>query len=156
AYKMAVEHQGSPTVILAKTVKGWTLGNTIESRNATHQIKKLSPDQLRAFRDRLQLPIPDHALADGEAPFWHPGRQSAEYGYMVARRRALDGPMPARVVRHRSVASPSPETFADVLAGTGDKMQASTTTAFARLARNLLRDPNVGKQIVPIVPDEAR
>ncbi|MFI5045972.1 MAG: pyruvate dehydrogenase (acetyl-transferring), homodimeric type [Acidimicrobiia bacterium] len=156
AYKMAVEHEGSPTVILAKTVKGWTLGSGIESRNATHQIKKLGPDELKVFRDRLQLPIPDAELADGDPPYWHPGTDSPEYEYMTARRRALDGPVPERLVRKKTFVMPPADTYADVLAGTGEKLQASTTTAFARLLRNLLRDPGIGTRVVPIIPDEAR
>jgi pyruvate dehydrogenase E1 component len=173
AYKMAVEHEGSPTVILAKTVKGWTLGAGIESRNATHQIKKLTPKELRAFRDRLQIPIPDAEVDDGDPPFWHPGTESPEFEYMMARRRALGGSVPERVVhqkmfsvpiRERTAASTSTSTstpdgggpFTDVLAGTGEKVQASTTTAFARLLRNLLRDPDIGARVVPIIPDEAR
>jgi pyruvate dehydrogenase E1 component len=163
AYKMAVEHEGSPTVILAKTIKGWTLGEGIESRNATHQIKKLTPDALKTFRDRLQLPIPDSELADGDPPFWHPGTDSPEFEYMMARRRTLDGSVPERVVRKKMFTVPVRDreaevsgTYADVLAGTGEKVQASTTTAFARLLRNLLRDPDIGSRIVPIIPDEAR
>ncbi|MET0895930.1 MAG: pyruvate dehydrogenase (acetyl-transferring), homodimeric type, partial [Acidimicrobiia bacterium] len=156
AYKMAVEHEGSPTVILAKTVKGWTLGSGIESRNATHQIKKLAADELSVFRDRLELPIPDSELADGDPPYWHPGVDSPEYEYMTARRRALDGPVPERVVRKKTFVMPPDTTYGDVLAGTGEKVQASTTTAFARLLRNLLRDPSIGSRVVPIIPDEAR
>jgi pyruvate dehydrogenase E1 component len=163
AYKMAVEHEGSPTVILAKTIKGWTLGAGIESRNATHQIKKLTPDELLSFRDRLQLPIPESEVTDGDPPFWHPGTDSPEFEYMMARRRALGGSVPERVVRKKMFAVPARGAtndnagpYADVLAGTGEKVQASTTTAFARLLRNLLRDPDVGARIVPIIPDEAR
>ena len=173
AYKMAVEHEGSPTVVLAKTVKGWTLGEGIESRNATHQIKKLTPKELRTFRDRLQVPIPDSEIDDGDPPFWHPGTDSPEFEYMMARRRALGGSVPERVVhtkmfsvpvREMSRSKDAPETstpkdagpYTDVLAGTGEKVQASTTTAFARLLRNLLRDPDVGTRVVPIIPDEAR
>jgi pyruvate dehydrogenase E1 component len=163
AYKMAVEHEGSPTVVLAKTVKGWTLGEGIESRNATHQIKKLTPKELRTFRDRLQVPIPDSEIDDGDPPFWHPGTDSPEFEYMMARRRALGGSVPERVVHQKMFSVPvhghTPDNagpFADVLAGTGEKVQASTTTAFARLLRNLLRDPDIGSRIVPIIPDEAR
>jgi pyruvate dehydrogenase E1 component len=164
AYKMAVEHEGSPTVILAHTVKGWTLGAGIESRNATHQIKKLGPAELKVFRDRLQLPIPDSVLEDGDPPFWHPGTDSPEFEYMMARRRSLDGSVPERVVRAKALPMPARVSstgapvgpFADVFAGTGDKVQASTTTAFARLLRNLLRDPDLGARVVPIIPDEAR
>jgi pyruvate dehydrogenase E1 component len=153
---MAVEHEGSPTVILAKTIKGWTLGSSIESRNATHQIKKLTAAELKVFRDRLQLPIPDSELEDGDPPYWHPGLDSPEYEYMTARRRALDGPVPERIVRWKPLPTPGDNAFADVLVGTGDKVQASTTTAFARMLRNLLRDPGIGTRIVPIIPDEAR
>ncbi|MFN8028257.1 MAG: pyruvate dehydrogenase (acetyl-transferring), homodimeric type [Acidimicrobiia bacterium] len=159
AYKMAVEHQGSPTVILAKTVKGWTLGEGIESRNSTHQIKKLGPEELRVFRDRLNLPIPDAEITDGDPPFWHPGMNSPEFEYMMERRRALNGSVPERVNRSKTFVLPARDDtspFKDVFAGTGDKVQASTTTAFARLLRNLLRDPAIGNRIVPIIPDEAR
>jgi pyruvate dehydrogenase E1 component len=162
AYKMAVEHEGSPTVILAKTIKGWTLGEGIESRNATHQIKKLTPKELKAFRDRLQLPIPDSEVDDGDPPFWHPGTDSPEFEYMMARRRALGGSVPERVVRQKMFSVPVRGTtegggpYTDVLAGTGEKVQASTTTAFARMLRNLLRDPDIGERVVPIIPDEAR
>jgi pyruvate dehydrogenase E1 component len=156
AYKVAVEHRGSPTAILVKTVKGWSLGAEIEGRNATHQIKKLGPEELKAFRDRLRLPIADSELDDGDPPYYHPGTDSPEYEYLVARRRALDGPMPERVVRRRTFVLPGRDTYADMLAGTGEKVQASTTTAFARLLRNLLRDPAIGRRVVPIIPDEAR
>ena len=156
AYKVAVEHRGSPTVILAKTVKGWTLGQGLEARNATHQIKKLDVDALKQFRDRLELPIPDRELADGDPPYYHPGPQSAEYEYVAARRRVLHGPLPERVVRAKPVELPGDATYADLLTGSGEKTQASTTTAFARLLRNLLRDPHLGRRVVPIIPDEAR
>ena len=106
AYKMAVEHEGSPTVILAKTVKGWTLGDGIESRNATHQIKKLSADELKVFRDRLQIPIPDSEVEDGDPPFFRPGTESEEFEYMMSRRRALGGSVPERVVQKKMFAMP--------------------------------------------------
>ncbi|TMK67302.1 MAG: pyruvate dehydrogenase (acetyl-transferring), homodimeric type, partial [Actinobacteria bacterium] len=156
AYKMAVEHHGSPTAILVNTVKGWSLGSEIEGRNATHQIKKLGPDELKRFRDRLRLPIPDQELDDGVPPYAHPGAESPEYEYLMARRRELDGPLPDRVVRKKAFALPGREAYADMLAGTGEKVRASTTTAFSRMLRNLLRDPSIGRRIVPIVPDEAR
>jgi pyruvate dehydrogenase E1 component len=146
-------------VILAKTVKGWTLGEGIESRNSTHQIKKLGPAELRVFRDRLDIPIPDSEIDDGDPPFWHPGMDSPEFEYMMERRRALAGSVPERVERARTFSLPARDTtspFAEVFKGTGEKVQASTTTAFARLLRNLLRDPAIGNRIVPIIPDEAR
>ncbi len=156
AYRAAMEHNGSPTVILAKTVKGWTLGTALEARNATHQIKDLDADQLKVFRDRLELPISDAELEDGDPPYYHPGMDSPEYEYLTARRRALGGPLPERVTRARPLPTPPRELFADFLAGTGDKVQASTTTAFSRMLRNLLRDEGIGKRVVPIIPDEAR
>jgi pyruvate dehydrogenase E1 component len=156
AYRMAVEHKGSPTVILAKTVKGWTLGSALEARNATHQIKDLDSDQLKIFRDRLGVPISDAELEDGDPPYYHPGTDSPEYEYLMARRRALGGPLPARVVRAQPIPTPPADAFADFLEGTGEKVQASTTTAFARMLRNLMRDPGLGQRVVPIVPDEAR
>ena len=156
AYRAAMEHNGSPTVILAKTVKGWTLGTALEARNATHQIKDLDADQLKVFRDRLELPISDAELEDGDPPYYHPGMDSPEYEYLTARRRALGGPLPERVTRAQPLPTPPRELFADFLAGTGDKVQASTTTAFSRMLRNLLRDEGIGKRVVPIIPDEAR
>jgi pyruvate dehydrogenase E1 component len=156
AYKTAVEHRGSPTVILAKTIKGWTLGEGLEARNATHQIKKLDVAALKRFRDRLELPIPDSALEEGDPPYYHPGTDSPEYEYLAARQRALHGPLPERVVRRKAVVLPDRETYRDLLAGSGEKVRASTTSAFARLLRNLLRDPHLGRRVVPIIPDEAR
>jgi len=157
AYKAAVEHTGSPTVILAKTVKGWTLGPDFEARNATHQIKKMTEAELKTFRDRLYLEIPDEVLeGDALPPYYHPGKDSPEYEYMMERRRALDGFLPHRVVRARPVPQPPADAYTDLLAGTGEKVQASTTTAFARLVRKLMQDPNVGERVVPIIPDEAR
>ncbi|MGH9022929.1 MAG: pyruvate dehydrogenase (acetyl-transferring), homodimeric type, partial [Acidimicrobiia bacterium] len=156
AYRAAVQHQGSPTVILAKTIKGWTLGPEFEARNATHQMKKMSVEELRIFRDRLSLDIPDRLLEAGEPSYVHPGTDSEEYEYLIARRRALGGPVPERIVRHRLLPAPASDPFADLLKGTGAKVQASTTSAFARLLRNLVRDRNLGPRIVPIIPDEAR
>ncbi len=155
AYEMAVRHEGSPTVILTKTVKGWTLGSSVEARNATHQVKKMTPAELRVFRDRLQLDIRDEDLAE-EPPYCHPGPRSPEHEYLTARRRLLNGPVPMR--RHVAPAIPpvAPEVFTELHAGTGPKLRASTTTAFARLIRKLLGDPNLGRRVVPIVPDEAR
>ncbi len=106
AYQAAIENEGSPTVILAKTVKGWTLGSSFEARNAAHQIKKLTPEELKRFRDRLYLEIPDADLETGIAPYYHPGIDSPEYEYMMSRRRTLDGSIPERVVRGEAAGEP--------------------------------------------------
>jgi pyruvate dehydrogenase E1 component len=157
AYKAAVEHTGSPTVILAKTIKGWTLGPTIEARNATHQIKKMTKDELRRLRDRLYLhdEIPDEALDADLPPYYRPPEDSPEMQYLRERRRALDGSLPKRVVRPKRIELPDDAAFEEFLRGSGAQTP-STTMAFARLLRNLMRDPNVGRRVVPIVPDEAR
>ena len=152
AYRAATEYRGAPTVVLAKTTKGWALGPGVEARNITHQAKKLSEAELRVFRDRLELPIPDAALHD--APYYHPGPDSPEIQYMLERRRALGGFVPRRVVRAEPLPAPRPEV--DDEFKTGSEMAVSTTMAFGRLLRNLIRDPQIGSRIVPIVPDEAR
>ncbi len=156
AYRAAVEHTAGPTVVLAKTVKGWALGPDVEARNATHQIKKLTEAELRVFRDRLELPIPDRALADDLPPYAHPGFDSEEYRYLAERRRVLGGPLPARRSTSGTLAAPEDKVYEELLAGTGPKVAASTTGAFTRLLRGLLRDPHLGRRVVPIVPDEAR
>ncbi len=160
AYKAAVENLGSgrPTAILAKTIKGWTLGPEIEGRNATHQIKKLTGAQLRVVRDRLYLQeeIPDSALESEQPPYYRPPADSVEYQYMMERRRALDGPIPRRVVRaRRPLELPNDSSFSELLGGSGNQ-PVSTTMAFTRLLRNLSRDTRCGSRIVPIIPDEAR
>jgi pyruvate dehydrogenase E1 component len=152
AYKAATEYSGAPTVVLAKTVKGWTLGPGVEARNITHQAKKLSEQELRVFRDRLELPIPDDAL--GDAPYFHPGPDSEEVRYMQERRRQLGGPVPRRVVRAAPLPAPAPAVDAEFAAGSSTPV--STTMVFIRLLRNLIRDPELGARIVPIIPDEAR
>jgi len=152
AYKSAIEHRGAPTVILAKTVKGWTLGPGVEARNITHQAKKLSEAELRIFRDRLELPIPDEHLKD--APYYHPGPDSEEVQYLKERRRALGGPLPRRVVQ--GIELPAPKDTFDAEFAAGSQTPVSTTMAFTRMLRNLIRDPELGPRIVPIIPDEAR
>jgi pyruvate dehydrogenase E1 component len=152
AYAAAVAHTGAPTVILAKTVKGWTLGPGIEGRNVTHQAKKLTADELKIFRDRLELPIPDEKLK--EAPYYHPGADAPEIQYMLERRRQLGGSVPRRVVIPKPLPAPKDDSFTEFFAGSD--RPASTTMAFSRLVRNLVRDPEIGKRIVPIIPDEAR
>ncbi len=157
AYKSATEHTGAPTAILAKTIKGWTLGPEIEARNATHQIKKMNKAQLLTLRDRLYLneEIPDEALDADEPPYYRPAEGSASHEYLVARRKVLAGPVPTRVVIPARPITPDPKTFADFLAGSRGQA-VSTTMAFARMLRNLVRDPDVGPLVVPIVADEAR
>ncbi len=157
AYRAAVEHTGAPTAILAKTVKGWTLGPELEARNATHQIKKLTKSQLRALRDRLFLheEIAEADLDTEYPPYFRPPPDSPAAQYLAERRRALGGPLPRRVVRAAPLPPPAPEAFTDLLAGSG-RQEVSTTMAFARLLRNLTRDPEIGRRIVPIVSDEAR
>ena len=155
AYRAATEHEGAPTVVLAKTVKGWTLGEGFEARNMTHQMKKLGHKELLVFRDRLELPIPDSALQE-DPPYYHPGPDSDEIRYLVERRRALGGCLPKRIVRSAPLPLPPDDTFADVSAGTGDGQAVSTTMAFVRMLRSLLRTKELGRRIVPIVPDEAR
>src|SRR5262249_54019942 len=139
AYKTAVEFRGAPTVILAKTVKGWTLGSGAEARNVTHQMKKLSLDELKKFRDRLELPISDRKLSD--APYYHPGPDSPEVQYMLERRRALGGCVPKRLVRGKPLPAPGDKVFAEFAAGTRQDQAVSTTMAFGKLLRNLVRDP---------------
>jgi len=156
AYRAAVEHAAGPTVVLAKTVKGWALGPDVEARNATHQVKKMNEAELKTFRDRLELPISDRALAEDLPPYAHPGLDSEEYHYLAERRRALGGPLPARRSTKGTLTAPEDKVYGELLAGTGPKVAASTTGAFTRLLRALLRDPNVGQRVVPIVPDEAR
>ncbi|MDP1818286.1 MAG: pyruvate dehydrogenase (acetyl-transferring), homodimeric type [Acidimicrobiales bacterium] len=159
AYKAATEQEGAPTVILAKTVKGWTLGPDVEGRNATHQIKKMTTDQLRTLRTRLHLEeeVPEEALADGKEPPYIALPDDAEAKrYLLQRRSALDGSLPSRTMPiRRPLTLPDDKAFAEVLGGSG-KQAASTTTAFTRLLRNLCRDDTFGPRAVPIVPDEAR
>ena len=152
AYAAAVAHTGAPVAILAKTVKGWTLGPGIEGRNVTHQAKKLTIEEMKIFRDRLELPIPDEQL--GEAPYFHPGPDAPEIAYMLERRRALGGLVPRRIVRAKPLPAAAETAYAELFAG-ADR-PASTTMAFSRLIRNLVRDPGIGRRIVPIIPDEAR
>jgi len=157
AYKHATEQTGAPTAILAKTIKGWTLGPEIEARNATHQIKKMTKAQLLALRDRLYLQdeIPEEALDEELPPYYRPPAGSPAAEYLEARRKILAGPVPRRTVRPRPSEPPQPSVFADLQSGSGTQA-VSTTMAFARLLRNLLRDPAIGELVVPIVPDEAR
>jgi len=155
AYKLAIEQRDAPTAILAHTIKGWTLGRGFEGRNATHQIKKFQGDELKAFRDRLELPITDKQLDSGPPPYYHPGPESPEVEYLMSRRLALGGPVPRRHTQARPIETPEEAVYADAFAGSADR-PASTTAAFTGILRNLLRDKQIGKRIVPIIPDEAR
>jgi pyruvate dehydrogenase E1 component len=159
AYKAATEQTGAPTVILAKTIKGWTLGPDVEGRNATHQIKKMTTEQFRLLRERLHLQeeVPEEALADGQEPPYITLSEDSELGqYLRQRREALDGSLPKRVVRtKRPLELPDAKPFDELYAGSG-KQAASTTTSFTRLLRNMCRDPRFGPRVVPIIPDEAR
>ncbi|MHB8220268.1 MAG: pyruvate dehydrogenase (acetyl-transferring), homodimeric type [Acidimicrobiales bacterium] len=157
AYKLATEQRDAPTAILAKTIKGWTLGPQIEARNATHQIKKMTKEQLAALRDRLYLTdeIPDAALEADLPPYYRPEEGSETHEYLMARRKILCGALPHRVVRPVPVTLPDPKVFDEFSNGSGTQA-VSTTMVFARLLRNLVRDPAFGPLVAPIVPDEAR
>ena len=158
AYKAATEQKGAPTVILAKTVKGWTLGTEVEARNATHQIKKMSTLQLQTLRTRLHIEdvIDADALDGDDPPYYRPPADSPEHRYLMDRRRALDGPLPSRSLAiRRPLPMPPDAPFAELDAGSGGQ-SVSTTMAFTRLLRNLARAEDFGPRIVPIIPDEAR
>jgi pyruvate dehydrogenase E1 component len=154
AFKAAREHVGQPTVILAKTIKGWTL-ESFEGRNATHQMKKLNTADLKAFRDRLYLPIKDSELEADLPPYYHPGEKSDEIAYMMERRALLGGALPKRVVRAKPLPQPADAAYAELRAGSG-KQQVATTMATVRLFKDLMKDKEIGKRFVPIIPDEAR
>jgi pyruvate dehydrogenase E1 component len=153
AYQAAVEHRGSPTVILAKTVKGYGLGEAGEGRNITHQQKKLNEAELREFRSRFGIPISDADV--GEAPFYRPAEDSPEIRYLLERRKSLGGFVPRRTVAAPPLAAPPLEEFKELLAGTEGR-EVSTTMAFVRLLTRLMKVPEIGRLVVPIIPDEAR
>ncbi len=153
AYRAATEHKGAPTVILAKTIKGYGLGEAGEGKNITHQQKKLNEDELRVFRSRFGIPIADDDLQD--APFYRPADDSPEIRYMQERRKQLGGYLPERKVRSQPIAPVAETHFEEFYKGT-DGREVSTTMVFVRLLSKLLRDPEIGKLIVPIIPDEAR
>jgi pyruvate dehydrogenase E1 component len=155
AFKAATEHTGQPTVILAHTIKGWTLGKDFEGRNSTHQMKKLTKPELKEMRDRLYLEIPDSALEEGLPPYFHPGPDSEEIQYMKERRAALGGSVPRRVVRAKPLILPPTEVYSDLKKGSG-KQAVATTMAFVRLLKDLMKDKEIGHRFVPIIPDEAR
>jgi pyruvate dehydrogenase E1 component len=154
AYKAAVEmNNGKPTVILAKTIKGYGLGEAGEGKNITHQQKKLNEEELKEFRTRFGIPISDEDVS--KAPFYRPSEDSAEMTYLKERRKALGGYIPKRIVKNQPLQTPSEELFEEFYKGTEDR-EASTTMVYVRILSKLLKDKEVGKLIVPIVPDEAR
>ncbi len=153
AYRAAVEYRGGPTVVLAKTVKGYGLGEAGEGRNITHQQKKLNEKELREFRTRFDIPINDDEVA--ETPFYRPPAGSPEANYLQERRKALGGYLPARHVKVHPLELPPVAQFAEFLKGS-ERFEVSTTMAFVRLLGMLLRNKNIGRRIVPIIPDEAR
>jgi pyruvate dehydrogenase E1 component len=153
AYKAAVEATGQPTVILARTIKGYGLGEAGEGKNITHQQKKMNESDLRVFRTRFGIPISDEEIAD--APFYRPADDSTELQYLRERRKALGGYVPARSVRVESLQAPIEPLFEEFYKGTEGR-KASTTMVFVRILSKLLRDKEIGELIVPIIPDEAR
>jgi pyruvate dehydrogenase E1 component len=153
AFKAAVEHRGQPTVILAKTIKGYGLGEAGEGRNISHQQKKLNEKELREFRLRFNVPISDEEI--GDTPFYRPPSDSPEIRYLLERRKALGGFLPRRKPSGTSLTIPSRSAFAEFHKGSGQS-EVSSTMAFVRLLSHLLRDKQIGRHIVPIIPDEAR
>lgn len=153
AYASAVEHTGSPTVILAKTVKGYGMGAAGEGMNITHQQKKMTIEQLRAFRDRFSIPVSDDQISD--IPYYRPAEDSPEIQYLRKQREALGGFLPSRTVVSEILTIPSLEAFSSVTKGLGER-EISTTMAFVRILSLLLKDENLSKRIVPIIPDECR
>ena len=153
AYHAATHHQGEPTVILAKTVKGYGMGDAGEAENTTHQVKKLDLEGLKHFRDRFDIPLSDDALAD--VPYYRPPPGAPEAVYMQRQRAALGGPIPKRVESKADVSVPPLTTFAPQLQGTGERA-ISTTMAFVRILSTLARQKPIGARVVPIIPDEAR
>jgi pyruvate dehydrogenase E1 component len=153
AYKAAVDHKGSPTVILARTIKGYGLGEAGEGKNVTHQQKKLNEDELREFRSRFGIPMSDEDVS--KVPFYRPAEDSEEVRYLRARREALGGYVPQRKVRSKPLVANHDELFREFHEGS-DGREVSTTMAFVAMLRKMLKDPEIGKLIVPIVPDEAR
>ena len=157
AYKAAMNHTGQPTVILAKTIKGYGLGSHFAGRNATHQMKKLTLDDLKGLRDSLKLPISDEVLEKDpyRPPYFHPGPDDPSIQYLRERREKLGGPLPVRRVEHEPLKLPEHSAYDVVKKGSG-KQQVATTMAFVRLLKELMRDKEFGKRVVPIIPDEAR
>jgi pyruvate dehydrogenase E1 component len=155
AYKAATEHHGQPTVILAKTIKGYGLGPHFAARNATHQMKKMTLDDLKMFRDSLRIPISDADLDPYLPPYYHPGPDSPEIQYLMERRKQLGGFLPERRTNSKALVLPGDKVYDGLKRGSG-KQEVATTMAFVRLVRDLAKDPEIGQRLVPIIPDEAR
>jgi pyruvate dehydrogenase E1 component len=155
AYKKATSHNGRPTVILAKTVKGWTLGSSFEARNSTHQMKKMTAEDLVAFKNRLGIPLADELIDAKLPPYYRPAEDSPEYKYMMERRAALGGSIPSRRKESRALPMPEDKVFDSAKRGSGTQGVA-TTMAFVRLFKDLVKAEGIGARFVPIIPDEAR
>ena len=155
AYTAAMNSNGRPTVILAKTVKGWTLGSHFEGRNSTHQMKKMSMEDIVEFRDRLGIPIADDQLDAKLPPYYRPADDSPEAKYLQERRAALGGSIPSRRKISRPLAQPDDSVYESVRRGSGQQ-EIATTMAFVRMLKDLIKDPGLGSRLVPIIPDEAR
>jgi pyruvate dehydrogenase E1 component len=155
AYTAAMEPNGKPTVILAKTVKGWTLGSTFEGRNSTHQMKKMSLEDIVTFRDRLGIPLADDKLDKYTPAYYKPAPDSEEAKYLAERRAALGGSIPRRRAASKPLPMPADSVYESVNRGSGQQ-EIATTMAFVRMLKDLVKDPGLGARIVPIIPDEAR
>ena len=155
AYTAAMNSNGRPTVILAKTVKGWTLGSHFEGRNSTHQMKKMSMEDIVEFRDRLGIPIADDQLDAKLPPYYRPADDSVEAKYLQERRAALGGSIPSRRKISRPLPQPDDSVYDSVRRGSGQQ-EIATTMAFVRMLKDLIKDPGLGSRLVPIIPDEAR
>lgn len=157
AYRAAVDHKGQPTVILAKTIKGYALGKHFEGRNATHQMKKLTLEDLKEFRDTQRIPVSDAQLEENPylPPYYHPGLNAPEIRYMLDRRRALGGFVPERRTKSKALTLPGRDIYAPLKKGSGHQ-EVATTMATVRTFKEVLRDKQIGPRIVPIIPDEAR
>ncbi|MBJ7399110.1 pyruvate dehydrogenase (acetyl-transferring), homodimeric type [Mycolicibacterium sp.] len=157
AYRAAMEHKGQPTVILAKTIKGYTLGSHFQGRNATHQMKKLALQDLKDFRDAMKIPLSDAQLEENPylPPYYHPGSESPEIRYLLDRRTSLGGFLPERRTKSRALTLPPHDIYKPLKSGSGTQ-DVATTMATVRVFKELLRDSNIGPRIVPIIPDEAR
>ena len=157
AYRAAMEHKGQPTVILAKTIKGYTLGSHFQGRNATHQMKKLALQDLKDFRDAMKIPLSDAQLEENPylPPYYHPGTESPEIRYLLDRRTSLGGFLPERRTKSKALTLPPRDIYKPLKSGSGQQ-DVATTMATVRVFKELLRDTNIGPRIVPIIPDEAR